>query len=780
MKKALFVALAILAASATHGQQRQQTGPPHLGYVYPAGGQRGTTFEVVVGGQFLDGVTGAYLSGRGVRVIVQSQTRPLLKHEHRDLKVKLSQLEDLQATLSGRASRPRESGKSSAATNKLASVEWTPAHEKWMQAIRMRIASSPISGRQPTPSLAETVTLRITLSPDAEPGERELRLLASTGLTNPLKFFVGQLPEVTEKPFEIVVQHGKDASTPKATTAKEMRITLPATVNGQILPGGINRYRFAARQGQRLVAAASARTLLPYLPDTVPGWIQATMTLYDAAGNTLEYADHYEFSPDPVLYYEIPKDGDYSLEIRDSLYRGRDDFVYRITLGEQPFVVSFFPLGCPTDHQATVAVRGVNLPVNQLTLNASGKPTGTYPVLVGQGDGVHNSAMFAVDTLSECFEQETNNTTATAQPVTLPIIINGRINTPGDTDVFRFEGHAGQTIVAEVIARRLNSPMDSVITFTDAAGKQLGRNDDYEDKGAGLLTHQADSYLRITLPADGTYYLHLADTQHKGGPDYSYRLRLSAPRPDFQLRVTPSSLTARAGASATVTVYALRRDGFTNAIVLGLVNAPAGFQLSNVSVPANQDKVELKLTVPATPTTDPISLNLEGRALIDGQTVVRRAVPADDMMQAFAYRHLVTARDLKVAVTERSPQKLERILSSLPVKIPAGGTARVRITIATTTLLLAPTIELSDSPKGITLADTVPIHEGAELVLQTVAANVKPGQKGTLTVKILGERPGPRDQIQPSSNKPRATLATLPPIPFEIVAPDMKTKESHK
>ena len=38
---------------------------PHIGYVYPAGGRQGTTFQVVVGGQFLDGVNDACVSGDG-------------------------------------------------------------------------------------------------------------------------------------------------------------------------------------------------------------------------------------------------------------------------------------------------------------------------------------------------------------------------------------------------------------------------------------------------------------------------------------------------------------------------------------------------------------------------------------------------------------------------------------------------------------------------------------------------------------------------------------------
>ena len=130
-----------------------------------------------------------------------------------------------------------------------------------------------------------------------------------------------------------------------------MTITLPAIVNGQILPGGVDRYRFPARKGQQLVVVAAARELIPYLPDAVPGWFQAALALYDAKGRELAHADHYLFHPDPVLHYEIPKDGEYVVEIRDSIYRGREDFVYRITLGELPYVTGIFPLGGPAGAQ---------------------------------------------------------------------------------------------------------------------------------------------------------------------------------------------------------------------------------------------------------------------------------------------------------------------------------------------------------------------------------------------------------------------------------------------
>ena len=38
-------------------------------------------------------------------------------------------------------------------------------------------------------------------------------------------------------------------------------------LNGQILPGDVDRYRFEARQGQHLVVDVSARKLIPYLSD---------------------------------------------------------------------------------------------------------------------------------------------------------------------------------------------------------------------------------------------------------------------------------------------------------------------------------------------------------------------------------------------------------------------------------------------------------------------------------------------------------------------------------
>jgi hypothetical protein len=731
---------------------------PHLAYVLPAGGQQGTTFQVTTGGQFLPNVSKVYVSGSGVHATVVDYVRPMNAMQAIQLRDRMQALQK---------------------------QPMTAAVQKEMVDTRVKLLLFN-ARRLTSPVLAETVTLQVTIAPGAAPGKRELRVATPQGLSNPLVFCVGQLPEFTEKESIGVVQPAGNQPRPNqvqiSQAPTDMRITLPATVNGRIkpglprpqaqarsgqpfTPGEADRYRFQAHPGQELVIAASARELIPYLADAVPGWFQAVLTLYDANGNELAYDDDYRFHPDPVIHYVVPKEGEYTIEIRDALYRGREDFVYRIAIGELPFVTSAFPLGGRAGSKTTVQLTGWNLPVSKMTMNAKGKGPGVYPLAL--------NTMFMVDTLPEAFEKEPNNSPSTAQRVKLPIIMNGRIDPPGDWDVFSFQGRAGQAIVAEVYARRLDSPLDSVLKLTDAQGRQLAFNDDYDDPGAGLETHHADSRIMTTLPAGGTYYLYLGDAQQKGGPEYAYRLRIGAPRPDFDLRVTPSSINANGGITVPIAVHALRKDGFSGDIALALKGAPQGFTLIGGLLPAGRDEVRLTLTVPPQPRPEPLSLRLEGRATIQGHQVSRLAVPAEDMMQAFAYRHLVPADDLKVAVRRGAMLRIPiKVASQEPLEIPAGGTARfqVRVPPLPSSFLTKVQYELSAPPEGIELRNASPGRDGTEIVLQCDAAKAKPGLKGNLIVNISAERVAQAANGRPQANRQRVSLGTLPAVPFEIVA----------
>ncbi len=761
---ALATGLALALAALAQAQPASRL-PPRIGYVYPAGGRQGTTFTVTVGGQNLADAGGVDLDGAGITAKVTGYQRPLNQKEVQELKEEADQLrEKFKAT--------RGEGLVVAGASMESKPVWTPDDTRRAAELRKKLAYRV--NRQAAPAIAEAVTLEVTVAPDAEPGEREIRLRTPRGLSNPLVFWVGRLPELTKPPADpnTAPDEGRDREPRNARKSTEQRIALPALANGQIMPGEVDRYRFTARRGQRLVVAVSARALIPYLADAVPGWFQAALALSDARGHELASAGEFRFDPDPVLAYEIPSDGEYVLTIRDSIYRGRQDFVYRFSIGELPFVTGIFPLGGPAGTRTSVSVWGWNLPTDKAVAEGQGRTPGVSLLSILRGELRSNEVPFALDTGPESVEVEPNDDAEHAQKITPPVIVNGRIDRPGDWDVFRFEGRAGAEIVAEVFARRLNSPLDSVLKLTDAAGRQLAFNDDYEDKGEGLTTHHADSRISFRLPADGIYYLHVGDAQQQGGPEFAYRLHVGPPRPDFALRVVPSTINVRSGTAVPVTVYVLRKDGFDGEINLELQDAARAFGLSGARIPAGQDRVRLTISTTAAPRDEPYSVRMFGRATIRGRTEVHEAVPAEDMMQAFAYHHLVPAKELKVLIFGGggAARAAFRILGRTPVRIPAGGTARFTVEVRVGHFFDNIQVELSEPPDGITLR-AAPSPGGVfEVVLAADAAKVKPGLQGNLILMTLGERTGGPTEKTRQQPKLRVPLSALPALPFEIVA----------
>ena len=72
------------------------------------------------------------------------------------------------------------------------------------------------------------------------------------GVSNPLVFHVGQVPEFPAQPMitaAIQVLGKEEQSLRKRPEDEvEQRVTLPCTLNGQVASGEVNRYRFAARR----------------------------------------------------------------------------------------------------------------------------------------------------------------------------------------------------------------------------------------------------------------------------------------------------------------------------------------------------------------------------------------------------------------------------------------------------------------------------------------------------------------------------------------------------
>ncbi len=620
---------------------------PYVAYVYPAGGQQATTFEIKVSGQNLNGVTDVLVSGTGVTARFVESFFPIGNSSDRLLSRQLAELKQAQA----KAASKKKKGAVEAP------VPAAPTHDPDPTNMIAKITKMLYEDvRFPAcASFLGVAFIEVTIATNAPPGERELRLVTLRGgASNPMVFHVGQIPEYSRPPMRTAARQtlGREQQSLRNRPASdaEVRIDIPCTVNGQIASREVNSYRFTARKGQRLVITTQARQLIPYIADGVPGWIQPVLELYDAQGKEVAYDDDYRFRPDPVILYEVPQDGDYVCAIHDAIYRGRNDFIYRLTIGEQPFVTSLFPLGARVGAPVAIKMKGWNLAGAELAPPAKEAGAGVYPIVANREGALSNPMPFALDTLPECLEKENNNTPARAQKVTLPVIINGRIDKPDDWDVFRFRGQSNETVVAEVQARRLDSPLDSVLKLTDENGQLLAFNDDCEDLASMLNTHHADSYFMARLPADGIYYVYVGDTTRHGGNEYGYRLRLSAPRPDFALRVVPSSASLASKGEAALSVHAIRRDGFTGEIKLELKDPPAGFSSLPCTLTKTQSMARIRIKTSLVATQEFVNLIIAGSATCDDSVTVREGVPAEDRMQAFLWRHLVPAQELKVYV----------------------------------------------------------------------------------------------------------------------------------
>jgi len=187
--------------------------------------------------------------------------------------------------------------------------------------------------------------------------------------------------------------------------------------------------------------------------------------------------------------------------------------------------------------------------------------------------------VFHVGTLPEQRETEPNNDLAHAQAITLPILINGVIDS-NDYDLFRFHAEAGQNIVFDLMATRAASRLDATIGVLDERGKELDFIDDY-------YFHK-DPYLAFSVKITGDYFVRVAGSGEGGSPYSSYRLVAGAV--PHMLRALPAG--ARRGATAEFRIAGLNLESIDRFVL--------GDSLAEGKViTATADSATFRLAVPA-------------------------------------------------------------------------------------------------------------------------------------------------------------------------------------
>ena len=559
-----------------------------VGYIYPAGAERGTTAEITVGGQNVNKATSVIVSGKGIKVEI---VKPDEQEQTVQKKKKSRKLDD-----------------------------------------------------QSSPQLADQLNIRITIDKNAAPGLRDLRLQSPVGISNKLNFEVGQYPNVLEN---------------KGSTNQKTNVVdnLPAVLCGQILPGETDYFSFRAEKGMTLVASVKARALVPFIADAVPGWFQSVISINNSKGKEVAYCDDYRTNVDPTIILKVPENDTYTLKIHDAIYRGREDFTYRIELGEIPFVQSVYPAAAKVGKKTELTLAGVNLKSNKLSFKPENEGYNSVTAF-GKNDEISNSIPFwGVSKSTNLLVNDKSKLQISDNQV-----IFDTLDLKNRSKQYAYMADANETVTFEVMARRIGSLLDGRLRLFDQNGKLLAEADDVEDDMQGLMTFHADPQLTYTFKIPGRYYLQLEDVLDNHGSDYFYVLEKKKVSLPFEVFVSPATLSVPRGGTSIFTVTVNSKEKTNKALELNIKGLPNGTKLSNLKIFAGSKKKDVSVTIPESSREGNYDLKLtaslfDPKNLTDGET--QNAVAADEMMQAFYYHHNIPAAGLSLEVTPKAPFRIE-------------------------------------------------------------------------------------------------------------------------
>ncbi len=454
----------------------------------------------------------------------------------------------------------------------------------------------PLPDSQQAEDYPKDMAGQVRIAADAPLGIRYWRLATSQGATPAMRFVVGDLPEVVE-------QETDGDPVP-------VEVTLPVTINGRIFPReDVDVWTFAARKGQTVRCEVCAARLGSPL--------DSYLEVLDPQGRRIAENDD-TYGADSSLRFTAPSDGRYQVRIRDANFRGGPAYVYRLTLSAETHVERVYPLGGRRGGTVRLELTGQNLARDAVTLALPRDAPREYSAPLAVGDSLVQPFLLDVDDLPEYCEIEPNDEPAHAQRVTIPAVLNGRIDRPGDVDYWSFTAVKNQPFELEVRAARLGSPLEAELTVLDGSGKEVLRADSPGDP----VTH-------FTPPVDGTYLVRIADRfRSRGGRAFAYRLRIAAPpAPDFRLHLSTDAVTLPRGGQAKLKLAAERVGGFSGPVALSFEGLPPTVSAAG-AIPGAQTATEVVFKADAKALIRMTHFSIRGTALIDGKNRVHTATLA--------------------------------------------------------------------------------------------------------------------------------------------------------
>src|SRR5258708_14724471 len=170
------------------------------------------------------------------------------------------------------------------------------------------------------------IKVSVKVAPDCRLGEHVARVRSASGISELLSFYIGALPEVSEKE-------------PNNEIATAQKIPLNVTINGIVDAEDVDYFAFEAKKGQRVTAEIEAMRLGTTLFDPY-------IAILDAKRFELAACDDSPLlGQDAVVSTIIPADGTYFVMVRESAYGGNGACHYRLHVGPFPPPLGGLPPG---------------------------------------------------------------------------------------------------------------------------------------------------------------------------------------------------------------------------------------------------------------------------------------------------------------------------------------------------------------------------------------------------------------------------------------------------
>ncbi|MDA1054743.1 MAG: PPC domain-containing protein [Planctomycetota bacterium] len=454
----------------------------------------------------------------------------------------------------------------------------------------------------------------VSIASDAPLGIRRWRVWTSQGVTESRKFVVGDLPEIIEQEID-----GDPIPT---------RVNLPVTINGRMFPReDVDIWTFRAAAGTSYTCEVMANRLGSPL--------DSRLAVLDPVGQLV--AENVDGKGvDSFLRFTAKQDGVYGVHIHDVNFAGLQHFVYRLTITDKPYVDQVYPLGGRRGTSAEFQLLGQATPDEPVQINLDEAVEPSYRKQLVIAGSMTNEVSIELSDHPEVLEGKLSATDA----VLVPVVMNGRIEKPGEVDSWWIELAKDEPISLAVHSASLGSMLDSVLRIHDAAGAEVASNDDV---GNG----KTDSALNFKAPADGRYRITIEDTfASRGGDRFAYRLyaeRPADPEPDFEIQLPVDAVTLARGAEVKLKVTATRKGNFQGAITLEAGLLPAGVSITSNMIAENKNETQLTFKANETASLELARLPVFGVAMIGGSTVRNRATKPAESADDLEVDHLLLA-----------------------------------------------------------------------------------------------------------------------------------------